>query len=481
MAVSHALPIRYVLRPRQPLSPPRGSRLFRPQHHMCWTPTPFSSARPRPSSSGRAPPASPTCPADDAALCKRDERDRPAVRHTWGRGEACSSASSAHIRAGELVPRGGDVTCLVSGGADSTCLWHALRALGYGVSRAPRPPRPTRRRVGCRRRALCRSSRAPRSSTPRPPGHARRASATVRYRLTEGRGLRATGHTASDQVETVLYRLVSSGTTRGIRLRRGDGVVRPLLAALARGDGGATAARTTSRTGRLLERRHRSAGWSASGSSRCSRRLASRARASLLALSAERSAFHGALERVPRRPSRPRGGHPHRPISARRPRRALVRVLRLEGTVGCGPWRLEGDAARPRRPLPSARRSPRGPFGRRCRISSWTRRCRGTSAPPGRVVVAGTVRWSRSWGSEHAPGWEGAVRAARMATGRHGDVGPRGRRRGPDRRDHAARRVVELGAEISADYAGRDLLLVGVLKGGDVLHGRPDAGPHRAV
>jgi tRNA(Ile)-lysidine synthase len=51
----------------------------------------------------------------------------------------------------------------------------------------------------------------------------------VRYRLTEGRGLRATGHTASDQVETVLYRLAASGSTRGIKVRREDGVVRPLL------------------------------------------------------------------------------------------------------------------------------------------------------------------------------------------------------------------------------------------------------------
>jgi tRNA(Ile)-lysidine synthase len=51
----------------------------------------------------------------------------------------------------------------------------------------------------------------------------------VRYRLTEGRGLRATGHTASDQVETLLYRLVSSGRARGIEPKREDGVVRPLL------------------------------------------------------------------------------------------------------------------------------------------------------------------------------------------------------------------------------------------------------------
>jgi tRNA(Ile)-lysidine synthase len=41
--------------------------------------------------------------------------------------------------------------------------------------------------------------------------------------------LRATGHTLSDQVETILYRLATSGTTTGIKVRREDGVVRPLL------------------------------------------------------------------------------------------------------------------------------------------------------------------------------------------------------------------------------------------------------------
>jgi tRNA(Ile)-lysidine synthase len=49
----------------------------------------------------------------------------------------------------------------------------------------------------------------------------------LRYSLTNG--LRATGHTASDQVETVLYRLAASGSTRGIKPKREDGVVRPLL------------------------------------------------------------------------------------------------------------------------------------------------------------------------------------------------------------------------------------------------------------
>jgi tRNA(Ile)-lysidine synthase len=50
----------------------------------------------------------------------------------------------------------------------------------------------------------------------------------IRYSYATDR-LRATGHTASDNVETVLYRLVSSGRPSGIRPKRQDGVVRPLL------------------------------------------------------------------------------------------------------------------------------------------------------------------------------------------------------------------------------------------------------------
>ena len=46
----------------------------------------------------------------------------------------------------------------------------------------------------------------------------------LRYSVSRGTAasdrLRATGHTASDQVETVLYRLVSSGRPTGIRVRR---------------------------------------------------------------------------------------------------------------------------------------------------------------------------------------------------------------------------------------------------------------------
>src|ERR1700748_1374486 len=38
------------------------------------------------------------------------------------------------VRERDLIPPGGEVTCLVSGGADSTCLWHLLGSLGYRVS-----------------------------------------------------------------------------------------------------------------------------------------------------------------------------------------------------------------------------------------------------------------------------------------------------------------------------------------------------------
>jgi tRNA(Ile)-lysidine synthase len=49
-----------------------------------------------------------------------------------------------------------------------------------------------------------------------------------RYSVAHDR-LRATGHTASDQVETILYRLVSRGSATGLAPKRGDGVVHPLL------------------------------------------------------------------------------------------------------------------------------------------------------------------------------------------------------------------------------------------------------------
>jgi tRNA(Ile)-lysidine synthase len=137
----------------------------------------------------------------------------------------------AWIRRHDLIPRGGDVVCLVSGGADSTCLWHVLRELGYGVSavHVAHGLRGEESEGDARFCADVLSAEILRPSDTLSQGTSEAALREVRYRLTEGRGLRATGHTASDQVETILYRLVSSGTTKGIKPRREDGVVRPLL------------------------------------------------------------------------------------------------------------------------------------------------------------------------------------------------------------------------------------------------------------
>jgi tRNA(Ile)-lysidine synthase len=62
-----------------------------------------------------------------------------------------------------------------------------------------------------------------------PPAETEASLRDLRYSYATDR-LRATGHTASDQVETILYRLVSSGRAHGIKPHREDGVVRPLLA-----------------------------------------------------------------------------------------------------------------------------------------------------------------------------------------------------------------------------------------------------------
>ncbi len=134
------------------------------------------------------------------------------------------------IRRHDLIPPGEAVTCLVSGGADSTCLWHVLGDLGYDV-RAVHVAHGLRGAESEEDAAFCRDVLAAevvdRGAESRGAGEA--ALRDIRYEATAPFGLRATGHTASDQIETVLYRLVSSGSTRGIRRARHDGVVRPLL------------------------------------------------------------------------------------------------------------------------------------------------------------------------------------------------------------------------------------------------------------
>jgi tRNA(Ile)-lysidine synthase len=115
----------------------------------------------------------------------------------------------------QLIPKGGSVTCLVSGGVDSTCLWHGLRG-----EESDEDARFCAEVFGA---AIVRPS----DNVSR--GASEATLRAIRYDSTAGFGLRATGHTASDQVETVLYRLVSSGNAKGIKQKREDGVVRPLL------------------------------------------------------------------------------------------------------------------------------------------------------------------------------------------------------------------------------------------------------------
>jgi tRNA(Ile)-lysidine synthase len=134
------------------------------------------------------------------------------------------------IRRHELIPPGGEVVCLVSGGADSTCLWHVLGALGYRVSTVHVNHR-LRGEESEEDARFCRdvlNAEVVASNTVLQEA-TEAALRDDRYRLTAGRGLRATGHTASDQVETILYRLASSGSVGGIKPTREDGVVRPLL------------------------------------------------------------------------------------------------------------------------------------------------------------------------------------------------------------------------------------------------------------
>jgi tRNA(Ile)-lysidine synthetase-like protein len=133
-----------------------------------------------------------------------------------------------HVRRHDLIPAGGDVLCLVSGGPDSTCLWHALGALGYRVdalhvNHKLRGEESEEDARFCRERFGAEIVEAP------PTVSGTEAELReLRYSVASDR-LRATGHTASDQVETIIYRLATSGTTTGIRVQRDDGVVRPLL------------------------------------------------------------------------------------------------------------------------------------------------------------------------------------------------------------------------------------------------------------
>jgi len=149
------------------------------------------------------------------------------------------------LRARALLPAGAPVVVLVSGGRDSVCLLDlaarlagsgAVRALhvNYGLRAAAREDEALCARLAERLGVALEVVHAER---PEGGGNLQAWAREVRYaaaaRLADvvGAASIATGHTASDQAETVLYRLASSPGRRALLgMRERDGrLVRPLL------------------------------------------------------------------------------------------------------------------------------------------------------------------------------------------------------------------------------------------------------------
>jgi tRNA(Ile)-lysidine synthetase-like protein len=320
-----------------------------------------------------------------------------------------SGSVEAYIRAKGLIEPGGDVTCLVSGGADSTCLWHLLRGLGYGV-------RAVHVHHGLRGAAADADAEHCAAAFDAEIVHAEPAATEAelrerRYSVTAGRGLRATGHTATDQVETVLYRLVSSGSTRGIRSQRGDGVVRPLLGvwreeteAYCRVNGlswRVDATNADTKRGLIRERLLP-----------VLEELDPRARANLLALGSERPRLPRALEASLVELLSSREGTRAADLGSGVRAVRAYDTLRLEGVVSWGPWRLETDRAglvvRSRRP--GDRLAGRSRKVQDVLVDAKVPKDERDAWP---LVATADGAVVAVVGLEEAPGWEGAVRAER--------------------------------------------------------------------
>jgi tRNA(Ile)-lysidine synthase len=314
------------------------------------------------------------------------------------------------IRRRDLIAPGGEVVCLVSGGADSTCLWHLLRELGYSVSavhvnhglRAGESDEDARFCV----EVLGAEIVSPGDTMSR--GSSEAALRDLRYRVTEGRGLRATGHTASDQVETVLYRLVSSGNARGIKPKREDGVVRPLLTVWRE---------ETEEYCRAHDLPFRSDS-SNRGTKRglirdeilpLLRRLHPGADRNLLALAEDEPRLPRSVERTLAELLASRAGTKAADLGRGVRAVRAYDTLRLEGSVRFGPWHLESDApdlvVRTRRP--GDRLAGRSKKVQDLFVDAKVPRDERDEWP---VVVVGDEVVAVP-GIAEAPGWEGTVRA----------------------------------------------------------------------
>jgi tRNA(Ile)-lysidine synthase len=310
------------------------------------------------------------------------------------------------VREHDLISPGGEVCCLVSGGADSTCLWHVLGELGYRVptihvNHGLRGEESEEDARHCAEVMGAEVVMAPAAAT-------EAGLRELRYRLTAGGGLRATGHTASDQVETVLYRLVSSGSTRGIKAKREDGVVRPLLTvwreeteAYCREHGlpfRVDSSNVDTKRGLVRDE-----------ILPLLRRLHPGVEQNLLALASERPRLPRALEDTLLELLSSTAGTKSADLARGIRAVRTYDTLRLEGTVEFGPWRLESD-------LPGLEVRARRPgdrlAGRRKKVQDLlvdakVPRDERDTWP---LVVSGDEVVAVP-GVAEAPGWEGAVRA----------------------------------------------------------------------
>jgi tRNA(Ile)-lysidine synthase len=313
------------------------------------------------------------------------------------------------IREQGLIEPGGEVTCLVSGGADSTCLWHALGALGYRVS-ALHVDHGLRGAESVEDARFCREELGAEvveglgCSEQRSPSEA--ALRESRYGFATDR-LRATGHTASDQVETVLLGLVASGTPQRIRPRREDGVVRPLLGIWRE------ETRAYCDEHGLPYREDASNADTKRGLIRNEllpllERLDPRARTSLLALADERPRLPRTLERTLARLLAGRDGTKAADLGGGVRAVREYGTLRLEGSVQWGPWTIESDAqgldVRGRRPGDRL-------AGRRKKVQDLLVDAKVPKAQRDAwpLVVSGDDVVAVP-GVAEAPGWEGIVR-----------------------------------------------------------------------
>jgi tRNA(Ile)-lysidine synthase len=155
-----------------------------------------------------------------------------------------SEAMLEAVREGGMLPSGTPVVAMLSGGRDSVCLLDlAVRLLGADLVTALHVNYGLRDGADADEAhcaALCErlgvELEMERPQRPEGPGNLQswardaRYAAAARLALRDD-GLIATGHTADDQVETILYRLASSPSRRallGMRPRDGK-LVRPLL------------------------------------------------------------------------------------------------------------------------------------------------------------------------------------------------------------------------------------------------------------